>query len=113
MEYEPRSISDHHFEIKTSRSYIMGDWKRNPFWLEVIEDPVGGGVCQPERIYNIKHRISLKGGYLGHSEGVPVRSPNTKNVIYQKVNAYQGGCSKGKGKKGRDKLYGKSNHRET
>lgn len=39
--YEPRGISDHSpvvIGIKVGKWYSRGDWKVNPFWLEIVED---------------------------------------------------------------------------
>lgn len=41
IDYKPRGISDHSpivFSIKVGVNYGRGDWKVNPFWLEIIKD---------------------------------------------------------------------------
>lgn len=58
MDYDPRGLSDHSpviFSVKTGWCVGRGEWKLNPFWLEVIEDD--GGI-----VSDLKEFIKLNQG---------------------------------------------------
>lgn len=80
VDYEPSGISDHLpvvISIKIGMGYSGGDWKANPFWLEIIEDM--GNCSQPRGICKPKFRVSSTGSNLVHLEGLSSGCVDTEN----------------------------------